>query len=183
MVLILGGFLIEHMRKAEAVKLTASSAAKEIKLFETQDKPWPILIKEVDVENGKAANLGVTIHQSKSRYNQMKEAILAFLHGPRIGKLQVPVPGGVELNEFYLTRDGFAVVDLSLSNVKKEEFGFYEETLFVRGLIEALSRNFFEVKQVKILADGQDTPTLCGHYALGATEAASPAMVPGVKVH
>lgn len=111
-----------------------------------------------------------TIRQSKSRYNQIKQAVLAYLQGPREGVDQVPVPEGMALNQFYLTVDGSAVVDLSLSGVNKESFGFFEETLFVRGLIESLSTNFFEVRQVKILVDGKDAPTLGGHYALGTSE-------------
>ena len=62
------------------------------------------------------------------------------------------------------------MVDLSMISVNKPTFGFVEETLFVKGLIEVLSKNFFEVKMVKILVNGQDAPTLAGHYALGTSD-------------
>lgn len=140
-------------------------------LYEAGDKPMTIFAKGVAVQSGKIVNFAVTIHQSKSRVNQMKQAILAFLNGPRQGNIQVPVPEGSSLNEFYFTPGGAAVADLSLAQVKKEKVGFYEEALFVRGLIDTLTSNFFEVKQVKILVDGQDQPTLFGHYALGTSEA------------
>lgn len=179
LVFILGSWIIVHYAKRSDVKETIASPAHDNKLYEPQDKLWSILVKEVDTENGKASNLPVTIRRSKTRYSQMKQAVLAFIHGPRSGKFQVPVPEGVDINEFYVTREEIAVVDLTLSNVKKEEFGFYEETLFVRGLIETLSRNFYEIKQVKILVDGQDAPTLCGHYALGTADSASASFTAG----
>lgn len=143
-------------------------------LYEVGDKPMTIYVKAVAVESGKMVNAAATIRQSKSRVNQMKQAVLAYLQGPRKGVLQVPVPEGTALNEFYFTPTGAAVADLSVSQVKKEKVGFYEETLFVRGLIETLTGNFFEVKQVKILVDGQDQPTLFGHYALATSEASMP---------
>ena len=119
-------------------------------------------------------NAAAIIRQSKNRADQMKQAVLAYLEGPRKDPVQVPVPEGTALNEFYFTSSGAAVVDLSTSQVKKENVGFYEETLFVRGLVETLTGNFFEVKQVKILVDGQDQPTLFGHYALSTSEASMP---------
>ncbi len=139
-------------------------------LFEPHDKSVTIFLKAVELETGRPYNITTTIRQSKSRFNQMKQAVLAFIQGPRSGKFQVPVPEGLSLNEFYFTPQGLAVVDLSTTQMKKESFGFFEETVFVRGIIEVLSRNFFEIKQVKILVDGQDAPTIAGHYALGTAD-------------
>jgi hypothetical protein len=139
-------------------------------LYAPQDKPMTIVLKGWNSQAARMVGYKATIRQSKSRYNQIKQAVLAYLQGPREGVVQVPVPEGMALNQFYLTVDGSAVVDLSLSGIDKESFGFFEETLFVRGLIESLSTNFFEVRQVKILVDGKDATTLGGHYALGTSE-------------
>jgi spore germination protein GerM len=140
-------------------------------LYEPGDRATSIFLKEVETENGKTVNVASTIRQSKIRENQMQQAIEAYLQGPRTGLVQVPVPDGMALNEFYFTPSGTAVVDLSVDQVKKEKTGFYDEALFVRGLIETLTGNFFEVKQVKVLVEGQDAPTILGHYALGTSEA------------
>ncbi len=143
-------------------------------LFDPHDKPMTVVLKGIDVSSGKVVGYKTVIRESKTRYNQMKQVVLAYLGGPREGKIQVPVPSGMGLNQFYLTAEGSAVIDLSLNGVKPESFGFYEEVLFVRGMIEALTGNFFEVKQVKLLADGQDALVLGGHYALGTSEANRP---------
>ena len=67
-------------------------------LFEAHDRSVSILIKTVELSTGKPVNIPTSIRQSKSRYNQMKQAVLAFLEGPRKGKFQVPVPEGMALN-------------------------------------------------------------------------------------
>jgi hypothetical protein len=157
-----------------AKSIEAAKSVSRSPLYEPGDRPTTIFLKEVETENGKAVNVASTIHQSKIRENQMQQAIEAYLQGPRTGPVQVPVPDGMALNEFYFTPSGTAVVDLSVDQVKKEKTGFYDEALFVRGLIETLTGNFFEVKQVKVLVEGQDAPTILGHYALGTSEASMP---------
>jgi hypothetical protein len=139
-------------------------------LYEAGDKPMKVFIRVVETDNGKFFNLQTTIYQSKTRVHQMRQLLLAFLNGPRNGKDQVPVPEGLKLNEFYFTPRGLAVVDVSTDAIPAGAFGFYEEVLFIRGLIETLSQNFFEIKQVRVLVDGKDAPTLAGHYALGTAD-------------
>jgi hypothetical protein len=136
-------------------------------LHEAGDKPMKVYIKAVEMDNGKLFNLEQTIYQSKTRVNQMRQLLLVFINGPRTGKDQVPVPEGLKLNDFYFTSQGIAVVDVSTTDILPGQFGFYEEVLFVRGLIESLSQNFFEIKQVKVLVNGTEATTLAGHYALG----------------
>jgi Sporulation and spore germination len=139
-------------------------------LYEPGDKPMKVYIKAVEMDNGKLFNQEETIYQSKTRVNQMRQLLLAFLNGPRTGKDQVPVPEGLKLNDYYFTPQGVAVVDVSTTDIPPGQFGFYEEVLFIRGLIESLSQNFFEIKQVKVLVDGKESQTLAGHYALGTAD-------------
>jgi hypothetical protein len=171
--------LMWAVKKHSGPKVEMAPHSNNSPLFEANDKPMTIFLKAVEVENGRPYNVTATIRESKSRYNQMKQAVLAFLHGPRTGKFQVPVPEGMDLNEFYFTPLGTAVVDLSTAKVKPESFGFYEEAVFIRGIIEVMAKNFFEVKQVKVLVDGQDAPTLGGHYALGTSDTSAPVTVSG----
>lgn len=153
-------------RPLEAHKPSATAP-----LFEPGDKPTTLFLKALDTESGKLVNLEAVIRASHLRENQIKQAILALLNGPRSGRVQVPVPEGLALNEFYLTPTGQAVVDLSVANSRKDHVGFFEEALLVRALVDTLSGNFFEVHSVKILLDGQETQSLFGHYALGTSEA------------
>jgi hypothetical protein len=151
-------------------KIEMNHTANNSPLFEPGDKPMKVCLRTVEMATGKPFSMAATIHESKNRGNQMRQLLLAYLQGPRSGKDQVPVPEGLVLNEFYFTSQGTAVVDLSAIQVIPGKFGFFEETLFIRCLIETLSQNFFEIKQVKVLVDGQEAPTLGGHYALGTAD-------------
>jgi hypothetical protein len=159
-------FFWKKSRPVEAAK-TAVAAP----LYEAGDKPATIYLKVLDTESSKLVNMNAVIHASRLKENQIKQALLAFFNGPRSGRFQVPVPEGLALNEFYLTPAGQAVVDLSASGARKDRVGFFEEALLVRCLVDTLDGNFFEVHSVKLLLDGQEAPTLFGHYALGTSEA------------
>ncbi len=173
----IGGIVLVFHWIRSKPKIEPVHNATHSPLYEPGDRPTTIFLKEVEMESGKAINVPAVIRESKIRANQMQQAVLAYLLGPRTGPVQVPVPDGVALNEFYFTPTGAAVVDLSIGQVQKEKVGFTDESLFVRGLIETLSGNFFEIKQVKVLVDGQDAPTIFGHYALGTSEASKPVSV------
>jgi hypothetical protein len=185
-ILLLGSWALLWVARwvKPAPKIEPAHNASRSPLFEPGDRPTTIFLRGVETESGKTLNIPATIRESKTRANQMQQAVLAYLQGPRTGRIQVPVPDGMALNEFYFTPTGAAVVDLSVDQVKKENSGFYEEALFVRGLIETLTSNFFEVKQVKVLVGGQDAPTILGHYALGTSEASMPvSAASNVPVH
>jgi hypothetical protein len=161
-----------HFKALKAsMPVEADAKAGEAPLFSPEDKPMKVNLKGLDIKTGKWTDFPVTIRQSKSRLNQMKQAVLAFVD--QSGRLDIP--GGITVNEFYLTPQGGAVVDVSTDGLKAGSMGFYEELLFIRGLIETLSKNFSEVKQIKLLVNGLDAATLAGHYALGTSEPAGAA--------
>jgi hypothetical protein len=87
----------------ETISLASSQSSVQVPLYDPLDKPMTIVLKGVDMASGKFIGNKAVIHQSKTRYNQMKQAVLAYLHGPRDGKFQVPVPNGMELNQLFLT--------------------------------------------------------------------------------
>jgi hypothetical protein len=146
---------------------------KQSPLYDPRDKPMTVILKTVGQTSGKLEGFKCEIRQSKSRYNQMKQAVLAYLQGPPGGKGQPW--GGLALNEFYFAPGGLGVVDVSTAQLQPSQFGYYDEALFIKGLIESLSGNFFEVKAVKLLVDGQESPTVAGHYALGTADVGAPA--------
>ncbi len=162
--------VIWFFRHGAHKKIELIHNANNSPLYEAGDKTMKVFIKAVEMDNGKLFNLEKTIYQSKTRVNQMRQLLLVFINGPRTGKDQVPVPEGLKLNDFYFTSQGTAVVDVSTTDIPPGQFGFYEEVLFIRGLIETLSQNFFEIKQVKVLVNGNEAPTLAGHYALGTAD-------------
>jgi len=165
----IGAYLLLRGGQGKGGELPAGTAPV-VSLFDPKDPSMKVLVRHLDLKTGKAVFVNATIRQSKSRFNQMKQAVLVYLEGPKSGDTRVPVPAGMALNEMYLTEQGTVLVDLSVAGVDPKGFGFYEEVLFLKGLIEVLSKNFFEVKSVRVLVDGRDAPVLSGHYALGTSE-------------
>jgi hypothetical protein len=142
----------------------------ETALYEPSDKPTTVFLRVLSPSDGGVQVVPAVIRKSKSRLNQMKQAVLAYLKGPREGLRPLSPPGAV-LNEIYLTNAGTAAVDLSVP--ANDAFGFYEEALFASGLSHVLMQNFAEVKRVRLLNDGVESGTLTGHYALGSAESLS----------
>jgi hypothetical protein len=161
--------------KPAGTKPELSQTANESPLYDPRDKPMTVILKTVGETSGRLEGYKWEIRQSKSRYNQMKQALMAFLKGPPGGT--GPAWGGLTLNEFYFAPQGLAVMDVSTAQLQPSQFGHYEEALFVKGLIESLSGNFFEIKAVKLLVDGQEAPTVAGHYALGTADVGAPLKV------
>jgi len=141
-------------------------------LYEAKDRPATLFLRGLDETTGRLVNFPWVIRLSQNRLNQLKQLILTYFKGSASGKTRTPMLAGLELNEIYWTPDNLVVVDVSTVRLKTEKTGYWEEMLFVRGLIETVARNFYEVRQVKILVDGREGSTLAGHYALGYSESA-----------
>jgi hypothetical protein len=140
-------------------------------LFEKGDRPTTVFIRALAPTSGESGSAPVVIRQSKSRLNQMKQTVLAFLKGPSGNAWKSLAPTGTVLNQMFLTASGSAVVDLSVPS--SQNFGFYEEALFASGLSSTLLQNFSEVKRVRLLNDGRESGSLTLHYALGTVESLS----------
>jgi hypothetical protein len=77
-----------------------------------------------------------------------------------------PIGAGSDINDVYMVNQNLAVVDLNSTFADTHRSGVWEETLTVDSMIATLSANIPEIKQVKILVDGQERETLAGHADL-----------------
>ena len=77
---------------------------------------------------------------------------------------QAPVLRDLRLRALYLDAAGTAFVDLVAG--KEMRGGVRDELLAVYALVNTLTQNFPEVKQVRFLLDGREAPTLAGHLDL-----------------
>jgi len=162
-----------YLRRKPSLESPQASAVSDSLLYEARDKPATLMLRGVDGKTGRLINFPWVIRLSQCRLNQLKQLVLAYLRGATYGKSRTPALPGIELNEIYWTPDNLVVVDLSAAGVQPEKTGYWEEVLFVRGLIETAARNFYEVRQVKILLDGREGTLLAGHYALGYSESSA----------
>ena len=77
-----------------------------------------------------------------------------------------PFPEKTQLREFYLSEDGTAFVDFSGEVRNDHPFGSSADIATVYSLVNTLTFNIKEIKQVVILVDGRESQTLGGHIDL-----------------
>lgn len=90
--------------------------------------------------------------------------VLALLDGPRTRGLVRPFPEQVGLHDIYLTPDGVAFVDLGGEELESPPpSGSLAEMMRVYSVVETLTANLPEVRQVAVLWNGVQRQTFSGH--------------------
>ncbi len=89
----------------------------------------------------------------------------ALIRGPQSG-LNRTISEGTELRAIYIALDNVCYVDFSEAIRKKHPGGSNSEMLTVYSVVNSLILNISEIKRVKILIDGGESPTLAGHITL-----------------
>jgi hypothetical protein len=95
---------------------------------------------------------------------EAREAVAAVLSDARGSR--AAVLNGIRIREFYLDRSGTAYLDLSTTDPGGVRGSAWDELLAVYSLVNTLTRNFTEVRQVRFLLDGREAQTLAGHIDL-----------------
>ncbi len=91
----------------------------------------------------------------------MERILEELLEGPESKDLFNAIPSGTRLNAVFV-EGNTAYVDLSSEMAKNQAGGTSQEFLSVYAIVDTLTA-FPGIEQVKILIDGKETPTLCGH--------------------
>lgn len=102
------------------------------------------------------------IYRTFSRIDQIKQAVIALIEGPK-NDLDPVIPEGAVLKEVYLDKNGTVYVDFSIELVKNHPGGSSGEIMTIYGIVNTLCANFSEVKEVQILVEGKEIETISGH--------------------
>ncbi len=102
-------------------------------------------------------------HQSDFQL-EAREAIAAVLSADHGG--QAAVLKELRLRALFLDPAGTAFVDLSAAGQKEVRASVWDELLAVYAIVNTLTQNFPEIRQVRFLLDGRETQTLAGHVDL-----------------
>jgi hypothetical protein len=97
---------------------------------------------------------------------QAREAAAALLAADQ-GR-QAPVLKELRLRAFYLDASWNATADLSAASPNQKEIraSAEDELLAVYALVNTLTQNVPEIRQVRLLMDGREAQTLAGHIDL-----------------
>jgi hypothetical protein len=114
--------------------------------------------------NGMLERVSTGVTRQPELQLEAREAAAAVLASERAG--DAAVLKDLELQGFYLDATGTAYIDLVPTGRKDLRGSAWEELLAVYALVNTLTQNFPEVRQVRFLLDGRESPTLAGHIDL-----------------
>lgn len=124
------------------------------------DEPLQV-IRYMPVVGGLAGNNVPVLRQTDTQA-QAREVLSALLAaGSRI-----PVLSDMKLRGFFLAEDGTAYVDLTTGSQEVLTASAGDEFLAVYALVNTLTQNFEEIRQVRFLIEGREAQTLAGHMDL-----------------
>ena len=106
----------------------------------------------------------VVIH-AEGRVSLARAIVEALIKGPQEDLLPT-MPPGTRLNAIFVTPENVCYLDLSAEIRYNHPGGCITELLTVYSMVNSLILNVSEIKSVKILIDGAETPTLAGHISL-----------------
>lgn len=95
---------------------------------------------------------------------QAREALGAVFADQRV--LQAAVFRDLKIRDLFLDASGTAYVDLSSAQQNGVKASAWEELLAIYSMVNTLTQNFEEIKQVRFLLEGKEAQTLAGHMDL-----------------
>ena len=109
-----------------------------------------------------------TIARQEDAQLEAGAAVAAILASDRGAPL---LQGEFLLRGFYLDDAGTAYVALAMQGRREARASAREELLAIYSVVNTLTMNFPEVRQVRFLLDGKEAQTLAGHIDLGRSYA------------
>lgn len=107
-----------------------------------------------------------TIFRSAELTNRVKQVVQKLLEGPKTPGMFSSIPKDTRLLEVFMDEGGVAYVDFSDSISTNHPGGILNEQATVYSIVNSLTYNLPEIRQVKILVGGAEKETLAGHVLL-----------------
>ncbi len=105
-----------------------------------------------------------------------KEVMDELIRGPR-GKLIPTLPPGAKCLGIKLNEKGVAIVNFNKSLSKDHPGGSSAEILTAYSIVNSLTQNFPQIKQVQIVVEGKPIETIAGHLSLKQPLIAKPDLI------
>jgi hypothetical protein len=107
-----------------------------------------------------------TIFRSAELANRARQILRKLLEGPKKAGLYPSLPKDTKLQEVFIDGMGLAYVDFSSPISANHPGGMLNEQATVYSIVNSLTYNLPEIRQVKILVGGAEKETLAGHCLL-----------------
>lgn len=124
------------------------------------DEPLTVT-RYLPVRNGLVSSLVPVLRETDTQA-QAREVLSAVLSGEN----RAPVLSDINLRSFFLAADGTVFVDISIGSQYGVRGSAREEFLAVYAVVNTLTQNFEEIRQVRFLLEGREAQLLAGHIDL-----------------
>ncbi len=158
-----GGILIwTRLMTHDAVQKAPEQGANQ--LIQPAVRNEPLSVTLYQPRDGVLVPGAAPVKRQPDTQAQAREALTALLQDPRAA--QAAVLREIKLRAFFIDPQGTAYVDfVPLQQLTVTGSG-WDELLAVYAIVDTLTENFGEIKQVLFLIDGKDAETLAGHIDL-----------------
>jgi len=107
-----------------------------------------------------------TIFKSAELGNRAKQILLKLQEGPHSDTMFPSLPKDTKVDDVFISEQGTAFIDFSNTLAANHPGGVENELATIFSIVDSLSYNLPEIKQVKILIGGVEKETLAGHCLL-----------------
>ena len=114
--------------------------------------------------SGKLVAGTASVKRQPDTQAQAREALDAELNDQRAA--QTAVFRDIKLKAFYYDNQGTAYIDLALSPQREISASAGEEFLALYAMVNTVTQDFDEIKEVRFLVNGREAQTLAGHVDL-----------------
>jgi hypothetical protein len=108
----------------------------------------------------------VTVFKSTEIVNRAKQILQKLQEGPKSELMLPSMPKETKVQELFVAEQGIAYVDFSNTMAANHPGGVLNEQATIYSVVNSLTYNLPEIRQVKILIGGIEKETLAGHCLL-----------------
>ncbi len=106
------------------------------------------------------------IFKSAEVVNRAKQILQKLQDGPQSNVMYPSLPKDTKVQDIFISDQGVAFIDFSSAISANHPGGLVNELTTVYSIVNSLTYNIDEIKQVKILVGGVEKETLAGHCLL-----------------
>ena len=107
-----------------------------------------------------------TIFQSAEIENRAKQILQKLQEGPHIDSMVPSLPKDAKAQDLFISQEGTAFINFSNAIATNHPGGVLNELATIYSIVNSLTYNLQEIKEVKILIGGVEKETLAGHCLL-----------------
>jgi spore germination protein GerM len=107
-----------------------------------------------------------TIFKSGELGNRAKQILQKLQEGPHSATMVPSLPKDTKVEDLFISEQGTAFIDFSNAIAANHPGGVQNELATIYSIVDSLTYNLPEIKQVKILIGGVEKETLAGHCLL-----------------